>query len=171
MISKTCFAVIALVTSFAAISGAEARDARVHAFDCKTFGGTPIDLDFSLQNDSPTETMSILCPIPDTSAFPKAAIKTLNIHGFDNYNGPHGATVGVHGRICTSVWYTTSGTCGIFNADFGSVPRDYSLNLLDFGSRWTPDSAADFGYVHIVLPPKNSNGVRASFRGYFLSDK
>lgn len=168
MTFKLCSAAVLIATSLATVGGAHAREARIHAFDCKTFGGTPVDRDFSLQNDSTTQFMNIVCPIPDTSSFPKASIATLNIHGFDNGGTP--GAIGVRGRICASTWHTTGGFCTGFETSGGAVAADYSLRLVG-ASRWRTDQLADFGYIHISLPPKNPQGVRASFRGYFMSDQ
>jgi hypothetical protein len=59
LMKRFCLFPIALAASFTAMTGAHARDARVHAFACKTFGGVPIDFNFSLQNDSSTEYMTV----------------------------------------------------------------------------------------------------------------
>lgn len=48
---------------------AEAKWTRTHAFDCKTLGGTPIDMSFALFNDSTTQNMVALCAVSDTDYF------------------------------------------------------------------------------------------------------
>ena len=166
-------AALAATLSVAAPPAAQAREVRVHAFDCKTFGGRPIDLDFALQNDSSTEVMSVVCPIPDSSSFPKASIRTLNVHGFDNGESTGEVTSGVRAHLCTSSWFTTGGVCTSF-ALAGGLPGDYALGLLplpfDSTQRgWTQNNVADFGYLRVLLPKKGAHG-RATFRGYFLSD-
>lgn len=175
MNSKLLLTAAALIASLAAPTAVQARDMRVHAFDCKTFGGKPIDLGFALQNDSSTETMNVVCPIPDSSSFPKASIKTLNVHGFDNGGPMPGEVIrGVRAHLCTSLWYTTGGGCTSFDLAGGST-GDYSLQLLpvSFSSAhrgWTSTSIGDFGYLRVLLPRKDANG-RATFRGYYISDQ
>jgi hypothetical protein len=167
-------AAAALAASLLAVpTAAPAREVRVHAFDCKAFGGRPIDLGFALQNDSSTETMSVVCPIADSSSFPKASIRTLNVHGFDNGESTGEVIPGVRAHLCTSSWFTTGGGCTGFDYAGGS-PGEYALGLLPVQSSsahrgWTQDNVADFGYLRVLLPKKGTHG-RATFRGYFMSD-
>jgi hypothetical protein len=164
-----------LIASLAAPAVVHAREMHVHAFACTTFGGKPIDLGFALQNDSATETMAVICAIPDSSSFPKASIKTLNLHGFDNGADMPGEVIdGVRAHLCTSVWHTTGGGCTSFEPA-GGLPGDYTLQLLPVSISsphrgWTSTTISDFGYVRVLLPRKDANG-RATFRGYFISDQ
>jgi hypothetical protein len=173
MLSTTLhrLAAATLTALLSALTPAHAKDLRVHAFECKTFGGKPIDLAFSLQNDSTTERMHLVCPIPDSSSFPKASIKTLNLHGFDNGGEFEGSTfVGVRAQLCTSAWHTTGGQCTpLYYVD--NRVGDFTFQMLPRSNQaWTQGNFADFGYIHIMLPKKNANG-RSTLRGYYLSDQ
>ena len=176
MMKATMLLAMALLGAAAAspFPDAAAADRRVHAFDCRSFGGAPIDRDFSLQNDSPNEDMHVVCAIADDSRLPKAKIRTLNLHGFNNDGEFSGASrVGVRAQMCRSTWHTTGGACTAFQIP-GNGALDYTLTMLPVlvSSRdkgWTQEVFADFGYIHLILPKKNENG-RASFRGYYISD-
>jgi hypothetical protein len=170
-----CAATAVLIASLAAPMQVQARDMRVHAFDCKTFGGKPIDLNYALQNDSDTEAMSVVCAIPDSNTFPKASIRTLNVHGYDNGGDlPNESAHGVRAHLCSAIWHTTGGGCTVMRlaSAFG---HDYTMSLLPLASwsphgGWTSTTAGDFGYLRVVLPKKHPYYGRATFRGYFISD-
>jgi hypothetical protein len=160
---------VALFAWGAITTHAEAKEARVHAFACKTFGGMPIDHDFSLQNDSPDQEMYVVCPLPDTSGFRKDEIRTLNVHV--HIPNPTSPTRQITAKLCTSTWYATRGKCGFGTALFLSGDRTIELDSLDyFKEILTVDHASDFGYLHLNLPPKSTNGSRSAFRGYFISN-
>lgn len=174
MNTRSCLVAAAVIASLGAPSAAHSREVRVHAFACQTFGGRAIDLGFALQNDSSTETMSVVCAIPDNNTLPKASIRTLNVHGFDNGASVGEVIPGVRAQLCTSVWYTTGGGCTSFRYAGGLV-ADYGLGLLPLPASsahrgWTSTNLGDFGYLRVVLPPKAATG-RATFRGYFISDQ
>lgn len=153
---------LALLAALA--TGAEAKEARVHAFDCKTFGGKPADRAFALANDSTTEYMVVVCPIADTSAFRKEEIKALNVHVTNNSRSGK-----IQAQICRSAWGTTGGLCGgpVSALDLG----DHTLTITwwHFGEIWPSQNRADFGYLWVILPPKDGGG-HASFRGYFTAN-
>ena len=60
---------------------------RSHASNCMTLGGSAVfDLSFSVQNDSTTSRMVLLCPATDSSSTLKQSTVAMNVHGYDDHS-------------------------------------------------------------------------------------
>jgi hypothetical protein len=157
-------AALALGAVVGTAGNASAWNVRHHASDCTVFGGAPIDLSMSIQNDSTTSAMVLICPVTDTDTMPKASDVNVNIHGFDNSTvaGTPGA---IFAATCRSNWDVVGGACAPQFVSSGVVQVNTSLNH----SVWTPDRYNDFGYAFVSIPAKQGS-FRSSFRGYFQSN-
>ena len=164
--SLSKFKLFILSFSLVAISGlainANAKWTRTHATDCTTIGGTVMDVNWAIHNDSSTQSMVILCAVSDTDRFLKENITTLNLHGYDDHTG-----VGAQAMACRSLWSATGGSCG--SMAITSNPFLGNFTLSPSLSQWTSATRADFGYIFLRIPQKQGTAYRSSFRGYYTS--
>lgn len=141
---------------------ANAKWTRTHASGCTTIGGTVLDTNYSIHNDSGTQDMVFLCAVSDTDRFLKENVNTLNIHGLDNHSAATASAM-----ACRSLWATSGGSCGAMastgSASFGDFTLSPSL------SQWSSATTADFGYVYLRIPSKQSGIWRSNFRGYYTA--
>jgi hypothetical protein len=105
-------------------------------------------------NTTTAGSIVVFCPVADSSTHPKTSITTFNVHIDDQ--SPFSGLVG----RCVNFWAAVGGSCGSFvftsNGVLGWSPPT-------FGG-WT---AADFGYVNVVLPPRDS--ANSCIKGYFTA--
>ncbi|MFM2415716.1 MAG: hypothetical protein RL385_439 [Pseudomonadota bacterium] len=153
-------AALALGAVVGTAGNASAWNVRHHASDCTVLGGAPIDLSMSIQNDSATSAMVLICPATDTDTMPKASDVNFNIHGFDN-----STVAGIFAATCRSTWDVVGGACAPQFVSSGIVQVNASLSR----SAWTSDRYNDFGYAIVSIPAKQGS-FRSSFRGYFQSN-
>jgi len=157
------FAVVA-ISLFAGVSiqpsDAEAASIRNHASACMRLGGDPIDLTFSIQNDSPTATAQFLCSFEERTFF-KGDVVTLEVYAYDGTG-----TGGVSAMACESETTVAGGRCGTMTTSSTVNVVDVTLNPAT--TIWANDT--DLGYLWVQLPAESSTGVRSAFKGYFAED-
>ncbi len=141
---------------------ADAKWTRSHVYNCRSFGGAPIDHAWALKNDSTSSSMFVLCDITDDDRFLKEQITTLNIHGRD------GSTVdSPSAMVCRSTWWTVGGACGPqTSSPTGDVTN---ITLKPSLSQWTASTRADFGYIWMRLPARQGSS-QSSLNGFFTAN-
>ena len=139
---------------------ANAKWTRTHAADCTTIGGSAMDTNYAIHNNSSTQEMVVLCAVSDTDRFQKENITTLNLHGYDDHTGA-GATA----MACRSLWYAVGGSCGASTSTSSAFLGNFTLS--PSLSQWTAATRADFGYIYLRLPAKQGSAWRSSFRGFY----
>jgi hypothetical protein len=155
------FAVAACASFAAAASNpASAWFVRKHASACYTQGGTPIDLDWGIQNDSTSSDLLALCPVADETGKLKQNTNTLNVHGLDNSTA---ATV--RAAACRGNYAVSGGSCSAYLSTDSRGTGHYWLTI-PTTSVWNSTTASDFGYTVVIVPPKQGS-FRSTFRGYY----
>jgi len=105
-------------------------------------------------NQTTAGSIVVFCPVADSSTQPKTSITTFNVHIDDE-----SPSVAIVGR-CVNFWNAVGGSCGNFvtttNGVLGWSPPTFA--------GWT---AADFGYINVVLPPRATNNT--CIKGYFTA--
>lgn len=145
-----------------ATSEASAWFARNHATKCMTQGGTPLDLNFAVQNDSTASSMLVLCPAEDTETHPKQNTVSMNVHGYDDSTAANVTTL-----ACRSTWDVVGGACQTGPSSAGLGNFNMSVPT---GAVWTAARASDFGYVYVSLPAKQGTAYRSMFRGTYQAN-
>jgi hypothetical protein len=154
------FGLPAIAAGLLALGGtADAKWTRTHAFDCKTFGGTPSDTAYALYNLSTTQEMFAVCPVSDTDYLRKGNLTTLNVHVWDGHE-----SLRTSARACYSLYHTTGGACGAADQSPVGTAHDTLRPSL---SEWHGGTTAHFGYVWVRVP-RRSRGT-SSLRGYFTA--
>lgn len=150
----TAFCVSAAVTGVLAFAGtSEAFWTRQDGNYCNVaLGGN--DNFQSGCNVTTAGSIVLSCPVADSSTHPKTSITTFNVH-MDNES----SFSGLVGR-CVDFWNAVGGSCGSFIFTSSGV------------AGWSPPSfanwtAADFGYVSVVLPPRAS--ANSCLKGYYTA--
>jgi hypothetical protein len=144
------------------------RDVSVASCDWPTVGGgvpsAPshhiIVNDFGLRTDGPTGApISLICPLPDDSCFPKWEIDRANVRG----RSDGGAGAGVAAVACITYFDSNvGGACGEWRTnivDAGPVPVGNYNIFLDL-SKWGTGFGGHFPYIVINTPAGGANNVK-----------
>jgi hypothetical protein len=138
---------------------ATAKWTRTHASSCMTLGGAPIDTSYAIYNNSTSAEMYALCAVDDSDYLLKQNLTTLNIHGWDG-----NSTLKAGAMACRSLWHTTGGSCGTL---VETAVGQQHFTLQPSRSQWNSSTTADFGYIWVRLPRKETTGGISSLRGFY----
>lgn len=92
------------------------------------------------------------CPTQDTSAMPKTAVLTRNVHGYDG-NNDSDSSGSVLAYLCVSYWDVNGSDCGSADTTSQTGTGQYTLSP-GLGS-WA--SSGDFGFLFVSLPNYDVN--------------
>jgi hypothetical protein len=155
--NKLVFAVSAIISGIVGYAkDSSAFWTRQHYSDCQ---GDPESSSFYEGGNSlPANSLIVQCQTPDNSGAPKTSITSYNVHVEDNH-----PSYGIMAYRCVTYWSAVGGSCGSVVTTSGTGVT--SLSPPTFAG-W---SAADFGYIYVILPPTNSSGVRSSIKGIYTA--
>lgn len=107
--------------------------------------------------------LSVQCPMPDDTYFPKTSVAYVNVHGYDP-----ASTVQACAYACVTYWGTNGGTCGDIKCSGNAFVGDYTVSPPL--TAWTTAYANDFAYLRVGVGQTSTSAPRGTIRGFFLSD-
>ena len=154
------FAIAFLVSATTTYSGdAGAKWMRSHSFRCKSWGGTPVDGSYGLQNDSSNDYMTAVCEVNNTDYMPISTVASLNLHGYVGWAS------GLCAKTCRA-YYDGGGTCGSQTCNSTAGERTVSPSV----SGWS-NGAYDFPYLWVSLAYRHDVNGPTLIRGIYMADQ
>jgi len=135
---------------------------RKHASGCMATSGKALDKDWSIQNDSTTSAMTIVCTFDESDRFNHGDVASVTVNGEDGSSGDE-----VTARTCHIEQTGTAGGCGALVSTTVSGTGSYSLMPVP---DWGSSTSGDYVYTVVELPAKTSSGSRSTLRGVTITD-